>query len=920
MKGQGKQTPNPKGQIPRGRMPRRGTSGRSDGGERDGPGGKRPLALVGLLLVFLILSTVYNAVSTPFEAPDEIGHFYYVVHLVQTGRLPVVPAEGAHPHYEHEGAQPPLYYAGAALLVRALSGPLGLDLQDAAEPLEINPHSTCGRPDARYNVAYLAHDPHVERFPYQGRVRVLHVVRLWSSLLGVLAVAGVFAAVRLAFPDLSHAAWLAVGLTAFNPEFLFTAAAVSNDAMVIALSTWGVYLALRLLGEGDGGTSRTQTSVRRTWARFPRPYDERGGPGGGRSLSWLRWLVRPAALGILAGLAALSKFSGALLLPLFGLVILLAPVLRRRRAPAAPPLSASSLLRPAARAIGNRGYFLPPASAFLDLAVCVFAFLAVAGWWFARNWTLYGDLTGTRPILDTLSLRSHMSVGVLMREFPGLFRSWWGVFGCTAPPAGFYLVYVLVAVVGVAGLIVGYAGRARKPQAGADADIRVRRQVGADADIRVWVRVGADADIRVWTQIGVLVVWLMAMGAAYVRWNWAIHASKGRLLYPALVSVTGLLGLGWARWAIGRRWVAWALLGGLAVMAAVVPFAVMAPRVAPPAVYTGTADVQAPHALDGRFGSDIALLGYDLGGEATGAGSLVPGDWIDLTLYWQALGQPRAHHTLAIQLVSAVPGETATLVNFNTWTGGGNYPTGVWQPGEIVADRYRLRLPEDVERAQSWWVQVALFDLAHGARMPFDLAGQPAGDVATLTRLRVGASDPEAQAPAAEQRLDEPVTFGGAISLDGVEITVDGVDTADVADEGSGRGPVDRVSEVLHVTLWWRSIAPLTDDYVVFVHLYDTEGRMLSTADGPPLSGGFPTSIWRPDDRVRDDRSIPLTVVDAIIASPPSAGEGSDSLELGVGWYDAATGLRLPASTADGARLPNDEVLLTTPLVRSAPN
>ena len=85
------------------------------------------LAVAGLLILFLLLATVYNATSPPFEAPDEIGHFYYVVHLLQSRRLPVVPASGPPPHYEHEGIQPPLYYAGAALFVRALSAPLQLD-------------------------------------------------------------------------------------------------------------------------------------------------------------------------------------------------------------------------------------------------------------------------------------------------------------------------------------------------------------------------------------------------------------------------------------------------------------------------------------------------------------------------------------------------------------------------------------------------------------------------------------------------------------------------------------------------------------------------------------------------------------------------------------------------------------------------
>ena len=77
-----------------------------------------------------------------------------------------------------------------------------------------------------------------------------------------------------------------------NEPFLFTAGAVSNDNLVTAMTTWGVYLALRLLRDG------------------------------------VRW-PHGLASGALAGLAALSKFSGAALLPLFLLVILLSAWLRR---------------------------------------------------------------------------------------------------------------------------------------------------------------------------------------------------------------------------------------------------------------------------------------------------------------------------------------------------------------------------------------------------------------------------------------------------------------------------------------------------------------------------------------------------------------------------------------------------------------
>lgn len=745
------------------------------------------LALVGLLALFLLLASVYNVISTPFEAPDEVGHFYYVVYLLRNRRLPVVPASLPPPNYEHEGVQPPLYYASAALLVHALSAPLQLDLEDVNIPLEGNPHSICGRPGGRQNVAYFSHDLRAMRFPYQGRVRVLHVVRLWSSLLGVATVAGVFAAVRLAFPNSPAAAWLAAGTTAFTPGFLFAAGAASNDNLVTALTTWALYLALRLLRDG------------------------------------LRW-SRTLALGLLAGLAALSKFSGALLLPLILLVVPLAVALRQTKRP------------------GRRFLISGWRSVIGHWSLVVSLFALIAGWWLLRNWMIYGDLTGTRPMLKMLPLRTEMSVWILIREFPGLFRSWWGTFGCTAPPAGFHLVYLAPVLGGLAGLVAD------------------RHQLRRD-----------------WPQVGVLMAWLALMSVAYVRWNWVIHAAKGRLLYPAMVSVAGLLGRGWATWHARGRWPALALLAPLALVAAAIPLAVMAPPLSSPLVYDHVSDVHPQHSFTGQFGSDIDFLGYDLDGT-----SFEAGDQFDLTLYWHALAQPQEHYTLAIQLVSAVPGETDLLVNLNTWPGGGNYPTGNWHPGDVIVDRYRLQLPDTVVRAQAWYLQVLFFNADDDVRLPVTVDDQPVGEFAVLTSLRVGASNPEELSPPDVDRLAAPIRFGEALALDGVRTTVGG--------------------EALGLTLWWRSVAPVDGDYVVFVHLYDADGHLVATADTPPLSGGFPTSMWQPGDRVLDERIVPWPT------------EDGGTLRLGIGWYDPDTGVRLGASTADGTRLPDDTAMI--PVVR----
>jgi hypothetical protein len=94
-----------------------------------------------------------------------------------------------------------------------------------------------------------------------------------------------------------------------------------------------------------------------------------------------------------------------------------------------------------------------------------------------------------------------------------------------------------------------------------------------------------------------------------------------------------------------------------------------------------------------------------------------------------------------------------------------------------------------------------------------------------------------------------------------------------------------RAGGELQVEAWWRALAPTTTDYTTFVHLYDAGGSLLVTGDAPPLQGAFPTSMWQAGDLVAD-RYI-LAWMD-------------DAESLGIGWYAADGGARLPAADGDG--------------------
>jgi hypothetical protein len=250
---------------------------------------------------------------------------------------------------------------------------------------------------------------------------------------------------------------------------------------------------------------------------------------------------------------------------------------------------------------------------------------------------------------------------------------------------------------------------------------------------------------------------------------------------------------------------------------------------------------------------------------------------IDLTLYWHVPARPEKHYTLAIQLVSAVPGETRTLVNLNTWTGAGFYPSGHWQPDDWIVDHYRIAIPEQTERAQAWRLQVILFDEGAGERLSVVRNGHVIGDAAFLTPIRVGASQPKLQTPPHTAALAEPVTYGDSVNLEGWRAVAQ--------------------AETLTVTLWWQFQAALSDDHVAFVHLYDAQGELLATADGPVLSGGFPASLWASGDWIEDQRVLTVNM------------DAASALNLGAGWYNTSSGQRLPAVQAN-QRLPNDTCIV----------
>ena len=252
---------------------------------------------------------------------------------------------------------------------------------------------------------------------------------------------------------------------------------------------------------------------------------------------------------------------------------------------------------------------------------------------------------------------------------------------------------------------------------------------------------------------------------------------------------------------------------------------------------------------------------------------------LDLDLDWRALRPIDADLVLVIQLVTAVPGGTELRLNYNHWPGWGNAPTTTWPTDRVVRDRYRLPLPPSTLPTQAWQLHVALIDPDTGDRLPVQQGTLDGGDALTLSLLRV--PGPQSEIPGGAS-LPMPVSFSpNGAKHPAIEL---------VAAEALGS------DGEWTVRLVWDCLAPVNANLVTFVHAYDAAGNLLSTGDGPPRKGAFPTHLWEPDDRIASTHTLSFAA-DAEIA------------QIAVGLYVPESGVRLSAALGDTA-LPNDAAVI----------
>ena len=351
--------------------------------------------LVAVVATFCVLGVVYSVVIPLFEAPDEIWHFSLVRVLAARRSLPVQPTGGKN-IWLREAGQPPLYYLVTAPIVALL------DTSDFPEFVRFNvahPAVTTGSFSTSPNI--FIHTPY-ERFPYEGAVLAVHIVRLLSVLWGAITVVGAYLVTREIVPSRPGLALAVASFTAFNPHFIFMNSVVNNDGCAAGMCGLCLWLTIRVTRfEQEAGFCRKN-------------------------------LASLSVLGGVLGLALLTKMSALAMLPLVALALLL--IWWRDR---------------------NIG-------ALLIRGLVVFGLAALVGaWWYVRNWVLYGDPLGWGIWLIDIPV---VRIGLLelVRQFGHVATSYWSPYDGLFPPSVFWALGLLavMAIVGLLRLTVQREARA----------------------------------------------------------------------------------------------------------------------------------------------------------------------------------------------------------------------------------------------------------------------------------------------------------------------------------------------------------------------------------------------------------------------------------------------------------------------------
>lgn len=258
-----------------------------------------------------------------------------------------------------------------------------------------------------------------------------------------------------------------------------------------------------------------------------------------------------------------------------------------------------------------------------------------------------------------------------------------------------------------------------------------------------------------------------------------------------------------------------------------------------------------------NFGNRLRLVGYSLMGE-----EFRPGDGVALTFLWQGFDD-LGECSLSLWFQDESGGRWGE----KAFPLGGEYPSPIWERGQLVRDGQTLFLPADLPDGR-YRVQMQVLRGEKSLSRLYWLL--PLGSTFDLGTVEVKGRERSFTLPP----IEHPVDFrcGEVVRLLGYDLEPTGVESG-----GS-----------VHLTLYWQALSTMETSYTVFIHLLDEEGELRGQRDSVPGGGSLPTTGWMSGEVVTDRYDIS-------IASDAPPGR----YRLLVGMYEPTSGKRL--AVYDGA-------------------
>jgi hypothetical protein len=292
-----------------------------------------------------------------------------------------------------------------------------------------------------------------------------------------------------------------------------------------------------------------------------------------------------------------------------------------------------------------------------------------------------------------------------------------------------------------------------------------------------------------------------------------------------------------------------------------------------------TASIAHPTEGPDLFGSLVRLLGSDLQGIAQA------GQPLYVSLYWQAQRQLDADLKAFVTLRN----DAGIVAQWDGQPVAPLYPSRRWPPGSILRDPWRLDVPLGLPPGE-YRLAAGLYNPTTGQRLGLLTSnGSLGGTEANLGLVKLA----KASLPVDVARL--PIQHRTSANLgDQVELLGFSLDSERLAP-----------GQTLQLTLFWRALTDITEDYTVFVQLLDQSNKPWAATDVRPWGGAWPTAHWRAGEVVRDTYNLTLA---------PDAPDAEYRLVAGL--YRTADRRRLPLS---GLLQSGDSVSLATLKSYSSP-